>query len=265
MTIDWFTTGAQIVNFLVLLWLLNRFLYGPVLRAIDAREEAIAESLQSAADASSQAEAERDSLAKARAELAETRQQKIDAAKRDADALKQEMVDSARAEITKERAAWREGLARQKHDFAREAATLAGRRVADVAAAALSALAGQDLMRPIVGRFCEMIGQLGEDDRADLAAALADTSGTLKTSTPIMKADMKRIQTALDQLTGSSVSLVTETVESMPPGIRLEAGGIVVDWTSERFLEHFAIELEAELDGQSNNERQGAPEGSAVR
>ena len=42
MLIDWFTVGAQVVNFLILVWLLKRFLYRPILDAIDAREKRIA-------------------------------------------------------------------------------------------------------------------------------------------------------------------------------------------------------------------------------
>ena len=42
MLIDWFTVVAQIVNFLILVALLKRFLYGPLIRAIDARENGIA-------------------------------------------------------------------------------------------------------------------------------------------------------------------------------------------------------------------------------
>ena len=45
MLIDWFTVGAQAVNFLILVWLLKRFLYEPVLAAIDAREKKIAAEL----------------------------------------------------------------------------------------------------------------------------------------------------------------------------------------------------------------------------
>ena len=37
MPIDWFTVVAQILNFLVLVWILKRVLYGPVLRAIAER------------------------------------------------------------------------------------------------------------------------------------------------------------------------------------------------------------------------------------
>ena len=38
MQIDWFTLLAQIVNFLLLVWLLKHFLYGRVVRAMDERE-----------------------------------------------------------------------------------------------------------------------------------------------------------------------------------------------------------------------------------
>ena len=39
MLIDWFTVGAQALNFLILVWLLKRFLYKPILDAVDAREQ----------------------------------------------------------------------------------------------------------------------------------------------------------------------------------------------------------------------------------
>jgi F-type H+-transporting ATPase subunit b len=48
MLIDWFTVAAQAVNFLILVWLLKRFLYKPVLAAIDEREKRIATLIQDA-------------------------------------------------------------------------------------------------------------------------------------------------------------------------------------------------------------------------
>ncbi|MGA2191158.1 MAG: F0F1 ATP synthase subunit B, partial [Steroidobacteraceae bacterium] len=42
MLIDWFTVGAQALNFIILVWLLKRYLYKPILNAIDAREKRIA-------------------------------------------------------------------------------------------------------------------------------------------------------------------------------------------------------------------------------
>jgi len=48
MLIDWFTVGAQALNFLILVWLLKHFLYQPILNAIDAREKLIAKELADA-------------------------------------------------------------------------------------------------------------------------------------------------------------------------------------------------------------------------
>src|ERR1035438_6429993 len=48
MLIDWFTVGAQALNFLVLVWLMKRFLYKPILNAIDQREKRIAAELADA-------------------------------------------------------------------------------------------------------------------------------------------------------------------------------------------------------------------------
>ncbi len=50
MLINWFTVLAQIVNFLILVYLLKRFLYGPIIRAMQEREKKIARRLQDAED-----------------------------------------------------------------------------------------------------------------------------------------------------------------------------------------------------------------------
>ncbi len=60
MLIDWFTVGAQVLNFLILVWLLKHFLYKPILNAIDAREKRIASELADADAKKSEAQKERD-------------------------------------------------------------------------------------------------------------------------------------------------------------------------------------------------------------
>ena len=48
MLIDWFTVGAQALNFIILVWLLKRYLYKPILNAVDTREKRIAAELADA-------------------------------------------------------------------------------------------------------------------------------------------------------------------------------------------------------------------------
>lgn len=60
MLIDWFTVAAQTVNFLILVWLLKRFLYKHILDAIDAREKRIATELADADTKRAEAKLQRD-------------------------------------------------------------------------------------------------------------------------------------------------------------------------------------------------------------
>src|ERR1700689_4732222 len=87
MLINWFTVGAQLINFLILVWLLKRFLYKPILNAIDAREKGIATQLAEANAKMAEAQQER-----------ATFQQKNEAFDQEQAALRKKVTDEANAE-----------------------------------------------------------------------------------------------------------------------------------------------------------------------
>ena len=69
MLIDWFTVGAQALNFIILVWLLKRFLYRPVLDAIDAQRAADRQKLADADAKTVAAQKERDEFQRKNAEF----------------------------------------------------------------------------------------------------------------------------------------------------------------------------------------------------
>jgi len=69
MKIDWFTIAAQALNFLVLLWLMKRFLYKPILHAIDEREKRITEELANTETGKAKAEKLKDEYDQENADL----------------------------------------------------------------------------------------------------------------------------------------------------------------------------------------------------
>ena len=64
MLINWFTVVAQIVNFLILVFLLKYFLYDRVIRAMDQREQRIQQRLQEAEEKKQEAEQEAEAYGK---------------------------------------------------------------------------------------------------------------------------------------------------------------------------------------------------------
>src|SRR6185503_2040773 len=96
MLIDWFTVSAQVVNFLILVWLLKRFLYKPILNAIDAREKRIAAELADADTKKADAKKERDEFLHKNEEFDQQRAALLNKATADANTERQRLLDEAR-------------------------------------------------------------------------------------------------------------------------------------------------------------------------
>src|SRR4051812_42300477 len=97
MLIDWFTVAAQTLNFVVLIGLLRRFLYRPILQAIDAREKRIAAELALAAGKKAEAQLERDEFLHKNEALERERGALLRRATEEAGAEGQRLTEAARA------------------------------------------------------------------------------------------------------------------------------------------------------------------------
>src|SRR5688572_4022122 len=117
MQIDWFTFTAQVLNFLVLVWLLKRFLYGPIHRAIDERERTIAQRLEAAAERESAAVATQKSYEHQQAELAHLKESLLADAAAEAEQWRKERLQELREEVAQARRTWHESIAREQQQF----------------------------------------------------------------------------------------------------------------------------------------------------
>src|SRR5580692_10922680 len=96
MLIDWFTVGAQTLNFLILVWLMKRYLYKPILNAIDAREKRIAAELADADGKRAEAKKDRDEFQHKNEEFDQQRAGLLSKATDEAKAERQRLIEDAR-------------------------------------------------------------------------------------------------------------------------------------------------------------------------
>src|SRR5579862_9189144 len=94
--IDWFTIRAQALNFLILVWMLKRFLYKPILHAIDAREKRVAAELADADAKKAESQKERDEFQHKNEEFDQQRAALWSKATEEAKAERQSLLDEAR-------------------------------------------------------------------------------------------------------------------------------------------------------------------------
>lgn len=149
--VDVFKLGFQIVNFLILLYLLNRFLFKPALRRIDERQSKLSQGLEDAAAAARDRElarAERD------AALAEARQESealVQRAAKTAEATSAEILAAARESADQLTARAREEIAAEKERALAEIRA----EVADLALDAAGKLVGAEMDGPTQRRLVE--------------------------------------------------------------------------------------------------------------
>src|SRR5450755_3028897 len=96
MLADWFTIVAQALNFLILVWLMKRFLYKPVLNAIDEREKRISTELANADAKKAEAQKEHDEFQRKNTEFDHQRAALLAKATGEAQAERQRLLDEAR-------------------------------------------------------------------------------------------------------------------------------------------------------------------------
>ena len=243
MLIDWFTVGAQVVNFLVLVWLLKRFLYKPVLQAIDAREKQVASQLAKAAEERAQAAKERESYESRNRQFLAERDRLLEEARSAAARERTELLQKARDDYAQLQARFMAELSAERDEISRSLVTRVLAETFAIARKLLGDLSDTNLEARIVEMFVRRIHALGEADRAGLrrlttagAGPAASQELTVRSAFELSAAQRADIERELRQeLCGDGRIRFDQTPELIG-GIELAANGYRVRWSIEDYL-----------------------------
>jgi len=238
MLIDWFTVAAQLINFVILAWLLKRFLYKPILNAIDAREERIAKELADAATTQSEAEGERDDYRRKNAEIDRQRDELLHQATDDANAERKRLVAEARTAAEALRADWQAGLERSQRSLGEEITRRTQEEVFAIARKALSDLAGASLEERMSEAFVLRLRALDDETLHALTGALpsASSPALVRSAFALPSEQHAKIRQAIDAVFATHVELRFETSPDFISGIEFTANSRRVAWTISEYL-----------------------------
>jgi F-type H+-transporting ATPase subunit b len=241
MLIDWFTVGAQAVNFLVLVWLLQHFLYKPILAAIDAREHKIAAAL--AAATAKQAEAE-----KSGADMADKlkafdleRAARLAEATGDVQKQREQLLDAARREAADLVAQQRGALKADATSIGDRLAQLATAEVFSIAGKAFNELASAELEERLGNVFTQRLRQLGKEAKAAFRTALEQSgmSAVVRSRVAMRDTQQGTLRNAVNETFAADVHLEFKTVPAAAYGIDLSVGGQRLAWGIQEYLKDF--------------------------
>ncbi|WP_247256874.1 F0F1 ATP synthase subunit B [Pseudomonas moorei] len=238
MLIDWFTVSAQILNFLILVWLLKRFLYHPILDAIDAREQRIAKELTDAAAEKAEAGQEREEFQRKNAVFDSERAALLSQATAAANTERQRLLDTVRQEAITLSARQQESLRSEAEQLHQEIFRRTRHEVFAIARKALTDLASTTLEERMVSTFVDRLQALDADEKQKLTDALQEKALPIvvRTTFDLSAAHHSSIETELQKLLGASTQVCFETAPELVSGIELCTDGQKVEWSIAQYL-----------------------------
>ena len=230
MSIDWITVAAQIANFLVLVWLLKRFLYRPILDGIDAREAEITARMAEAEQEKAKAAAvEADYNDRVRA-LNVAQAEMTGTIRKQAEEQRDTLLAEAQQRMEREHERWqaereteaRAYIAKLHGAGANALLSLTRKALVDLADETLEARIAQHLLGQIKPMAADMAGKA--------------TAAVITSHAPLTA----EVQA---QLTGDltaefpSITVRFDTDPEQAPGLILRIGGVQVAWTVDSYID----------------------------
>jgi F-type H+-transporting ATPase subunit b len=255
MLIDWFTVGAQVLNFIILVWLLKHFLYKPILTAIDAREKRIATELADAARQKSEAQKERDEFQDKSKKFTEERDALMAKAMLEVEAERERLLDEARQLADELLTTQKAILQGSTVALADQLKRLAAMEVFAIARKALTDLASADLEERMGEVFTRRLRQLKPEAKASLDAALkAPNASAIVCSRFGLGAKMQAtIRNALNETFSADIGLSFDTAPDTLCGIELTVSGQRLCWDIAEYLKVLEEKTEALLSDTSKS------------
>lgn len=256
MLIDWFTVGAQALNFLILVWLMKHFLYKPIRNAIDEREKRIAAELADADAKRAEAKKERDEFQRKNEEFDQGRAALFGKVTEEAKAERQRLIEEARKAADILSAKRQETLRNDAHNLNQTIGRRAQKEVFAIARKTLTDLAEWSLEARIGDVFIRRLREMDGPAKQGLAEALRTASEpALARSAFDLPAEQRAaIQSALNETFSAEVRVRFETAPDLVSGIELTTNGQKVAWSIADYLASLEKGVEELLKEHDNPE-----------
>jgi F-type H+-transporting ATPase subunit b len=245
MKINWFTVIAEVINFLILVWLLRRFLYKPVLKAIDERENKIASQLKDAADKETKAKKEQDEFDKKNEAFDQKKKGLMDKAVADTNIERDKLLEIARNDAAALRSKLENALKATQEQLSHDIMHKTQQEVFEIARKTLSDLFSMSLEEQSANIFIKRIKELKKDEKKQFSEAFKVGSNlvTGKQSPILIQSafdlpgkQQTDIKNAVNELLGHETQFQFKTAPEIIGGIELNSNGYKLAWSISEYL-----------------------------
>ncbi len=254
MHIDWFVFLAQIFNFLLLMYLLKRFLYGRIIKAMDDREAKIAARFAEAEALQAKAQEEARLYEQRNQMLNEKKEVMLNEATMAADAKRRELMEKVREEVDTVKTRWQEMLLREQDAFFYDLRQRAAKQLYATARKALSDLADEELEDRIIGEFLRRLQALDAEKSRQLRLAITGGGNrvTVQSAFGIPAPRQSQIEEVLKKQITNGFTIRYLHEPDVVSGIELRVNGHKIAWSLNEYLETLVESLTETLQKEAH-------------
>ncbi len=257
MLIDWFTVIAQIINFLILVWLMKKFLYKPILRTIDRREKRIADQLAEAAGNREEAERLTVELRQKREIFDQEYASRVEEMNREIQTIREEHLSVVRNETTLLKKQQSHTIERESIEFENSFRQELGRTVTAIASKLMLDLADEAIEDKMINVFLARLSDPGmKPDRHQLDDLKKHPRIVVTSAYELSPGQRSRIETALTEWLASPHKIDFEHEPNLICGIEVWFGGYKAAWNIADYLQ--TLKKTVESSGVRFPEQNGA-------
>jgi F-type H+-transporting ATPase subunit b len=228
--LNWSTFLLEILNFLVLVWILKRFLYRPVLDVIARRRAAIENKLAEAEQLHTDADALKDQYENRLSSWQQERQQAMDKLRHEIEANRLQQLGDLKQELAQEEEKIRVAGARKEKQLLREIEQRALHQAAEFASRLLAVAAGPELENRLLDLLLDGLGTMPADQINALGSKWGELPERILVSSAYALADDKRhrLEETLSRVTGLSIPVHYEQEAELLAGLNITIGAWVL-------------------------------------
>lgn len=235
MHIDWFTVIAQIINFLVLMWLLKKFLYKPILNAITVREKHISSQLANAITKEAEAQQEQNIFQRKNEEFNDQKAELLRNAVKEVEETRNNLLDKAKTDVDTLTLNMRKSLEKEEANLKEEVIHRTKKTVFVIATKVLQDLANVNLEQHMCALFLKNLQDLKIEDKYALTDSLSNNL-IVNSAFSLSSSQHEQIKAVIEQISGFEINLKFKIKPELVSGLELLINGHKIAWSLSDYL-----------------------------
>ncbi|KIA86012.1 F0F1 ATP synthase subunit B family protein [Kaistella jeonii] len=248
MKIDWFTVIAQVINFLILVWLLKKFLYKPILYAVNEREKKISAELKDAAAKKTDAQKEQDDFKKKNDDFDTNKKELIDKAVADANVEKEKLITAAKADANALGTSMEKEFKEKQDQDKKDIAQNTQKQIFSITRKALTELASVSLEAQSVDAFIKHLNAATKEEKKKFIDAFKVNANAIlvRSAFDLPEKLQSDITDAVNELLNTKTNLKFKTAPELISGIELSTDGYKIEWSFSEYLNELQKNISSE-------------------